>query len=71
MIGNRAALEKKFEELNKRYKGKQIPLPADWGGYCLVPMEFEFWKGGAGRLHDRLLYTQKKAGTWGVSRLSP
>ncbi len=35
---------------------KEVPLPKTWGGYLLVPDEFEFWQGNNIRLHDRLRF---------------
>jgi len=70
IIGSRKELEKKMDELRKRYEGKDIPLPPHWGGYRLMPTEFEFWQGGVNRLHDRILYEKKNEG-WARNRLSP
>ena len=71
-LSSRAVFDEKVAELRKKYEGKDIPLPPHWGGFCLVPTEFEFWhQGRAGRMHDRILYTIQRGGGWKLSRLSP
>ena len=70
VIESRAILSNKTEELEKEYKGKQVPMPKHWGGYLVIPQRIEFWQGRASRLHDRLLYTATKNG-WRIERLAP
>lgn len=48
----------------------QPPRPPHWGGYRLVPVQWEFWQGRKSRLHDRLRYRQQ-AGGWVRERLAP
>jgi len=50
--------------------GEQVPRPAHWGGYRLIPDRVEFWQGRPSRLHDRLRY-QKSAESWSIERLAP
>jgi pyridoxamine 5'-phosphate oxidase len=49
----------------------QPPRPPHWGGYRLVPEQWEFWQGRKSRLHDRLRYRQSTAGAWIRERLAP
>ena len=49
----------------------QPPRPPHWGGYRLVPDQWEFWQGRKSRLHDRLRYRQEKGGDWVRERLAP
>jgi len=49
----------------------QPPRPPHWGGYRLVPDQWEFWQGRKSRLHDRLRYRQTVDGHWIRERLAP
>jgi len=44
--------------------------PPHWGGYRLVPEQWEFWQGRKSRLHDRLRY-RLEDGHWIRERLAP
>lgn len=46
------------------------PRPPHWGGYRLVPDEWQFWQGRRSRLHDRLRYRFNE-GDWVRERLAP
>jgi pyridoxamine 5'-phosphate oxidase len=46
------------------------PRPPHWGGYRLVPDQWQFWQGRKSRLHDRLRYTLSGTG-WMRERLAP
>jgi pyridoxamine 5'-phosphate oxidase len=48
----------------------ELPRPANWGGYRLVPDSIEFWQGRPSRLHDRLKFSGSD-GRWIVHRLAP
>jgi pyridoxamine 5'-phosphate oxidase len=69
-IPDRASLEAKWRELEKRFPS-DIPLPPNWGGYVLKPQRIEFWQGRPSRLHDRLHYTRLADGSWKIERLAP
>jgi len=69
VIADRKALEKRVEELNRKY-GENPPLPPNWGGLRLVPERWEFWQGRKNRLHDRIVYRREK-GNWVRERLAP
>ena len=70
VIESRAALESRFDVARTTY-GDTIPRPHWWGGYRIVPDEFEFWQGRPSRLHDRLRYHLESDRSWRRDRLAP
>lgn len=71
VIQTRKLIEDRFNEMEKKFKGKDsLPRPNQWGGYLLKPFLIEFWQGRPSRLHDRILYTRDD-NTWKISRLAP
>jgi pyridoxamine 5'-phosphate oxidase len=69
-LESRAALEAAFDDARRAHPGDEVPRPDWWGGYRLVPDEFEFWQGRESRLHDRLQYV-KQGDAWTRQRLAP
>jgi pyridoxamine 5'-phosphate oxidase len=69
-IASREALLEQVAEVEARFAGRDVPRPPHWGGFRLTPARIEFWKDGAFRLHDRLLYVRERD-AWSVTRLSP
>lgn len=47
-----------------------LARPKFWGGYKVIPHEFEFWQGRDNRLHDRIQYILKNS-SWELRRLAP
>ena len=72
-IGTRQMLEAEYHRMQKKYAEGQIPVPHFWGGFRVVPRQWEFWQGGEHRLHDRFQYTLVGNGTaeWDIHRLAP
>ena len=71
VISSRDFLEKRLEALEREYEGKDIPKPPYWGGYKVIPSEFEFWQGRPNRLHDRIYFTKESNSNWKIDRLAP
>ena len=69
-VRDRGALERRLRELEGEYEGREVPRPAFWGGYRVVPETMEFWQGRENRLHDRLRYRRAEGG-WKIERLQP
>jgi len=70
-IESRDVLEEAFERVRRTYGEGPVPRPEWWGGYRVVPDEFEFWQGRTSRLHDRLRYVKQPDGSWRRERLAP
>lgn len=70
-VAGRAVLEESFRMIEKKYEGRAVPLPPNWGGFRLTPETVEFWQGRRNRLHDRLRYRREAGGDWVVERLAP
>lgn len=70
-LNSRQELEDNFALMQEKFKNKDIPLPDFWGGYKVTVSHYEFWQGGANRLHDSFSYTQEKNNSWHIARLAP
>jgi pyridoxamine 5'-phosphate oxidase len=70
VIASREFLEARFAEARVKF-GHSVPRPSWWGGYRVIPDEFEFWQGRPSRLHDRLRYQKDQTGAWRRDRLAP
>jgi pyridoxamine 5'-phosphate oxidase len=71
VVAGRAVLEESFRVIEKKYEGREVPLPPNWGGFRVNPETVEFWQGRRSRLHDRLRYRRETGGDWVVERLAP
>ncbi|GGF30972.1 pyridoxine/pyridoxamine 5'-phosphate oxidase [Youhaiella tibetensis] len=70
-LRSRRELMERVETLTARLEGAEVPRPAHWSGFRIVPHQMEFWKDGEFRLHDRFLFTQDAIGEWRRQRLNP
>ncbi len=70
VLQNREQLDKSLAEIEKKFKGVDVPRPEWWGGYVLQPERIEFWQGRPSRLHDRLSYFLRD-NKWNIERLAP
>ena len=71
-LESRFALEKAVARYAAKYAIGEIPRPPHWSGFRVKPVYIEFWKDGAFRLHDRVVF--KRDGDddgWSKTRLYP
>lgn len=71
VVANRSELETRWADAASEYAGGHIPRPHWWGGWKVIPHEYEFWQGRPNRLHDRIRYRRLPEGGWVLERLSP
>ena len=71
VIADRQVLEARWNELQAKHPGEDVPMPANWGGFVIAPVRIEFWQGRPSRLHDRFRYAKQADGRWLIERLSP
>jgi pyridoxamine 5'-phosphate oxidase len=69
-LRSRAKLEAEFRAMSNRLGRGEVPRPARWTGYCLVPARIEFWTRREPRLHVRELY-ERTRGAWKETLLQP
>ena len=70
-LKNREILLKRVEEFKNKFD-ENVPRPKHWGGFKIVPNEFEFWQDGDFRLHDRFILKPSDQSTlWECQRYYP
>ena len=70
-VPNRDYLEHELGKYRQKYNDPDnVPRPAYWGGYAIIPSRIEFWQGRRNRMHDRIEFTRKEE-RWKSIRLAP
>lgn len=70
-LASREAFEQRIAHFENEFSGGDVPRPADWSGFRVVPRAIEFWYGAKFRLHERWLYERDEAGGWSKRMLYP
>jgi pyridoxamine 5'-phosphate oxidase len=71
-LRSRAELVDSVKDLDESLGPDPVNRPAHWSGFRLVPLQMEFWKDGAFRLHDRVQFTRDSPqAAWTRRRLFP
>ena len=71
-LESRFALEKAVARYAAKYAIGDVPRPPYWSGFRVKPVYIEFWKDGAFRLHDRVVFRRDgDDDAWTKSRLYP
>ena len=69
-LESRFALEKRVAEIAMTYPMGEIPRPAFWSGFRVVPARIEFWRDMPFRLHERRVFYCGGEG-WSIESLYP
>lgn len=69
-LDSRETFEARFSAFEKKFEGGDVPRPAQWSGFRVVPELIEFWYGAAYRLHERQQY-ERIGGEWTKRMLYP
>ena len=71
-LESRLAFEKAVALYAAKYALGDVPRPAYWFGYRILPMVIEFWQDRPFRLHDRIEFRRADTtGPWNKTRLYP
>ena len=68
-LESRERLEEMVRDFAVSHPG-EVPRPARWKGYAVVPERMELWVNGQHRLHDRFEFVREDGG-WAKRRLYP
>ncbi|MFP5487224.1 MAG: pyridoxamine 5'-phosphate oxidase [Acidimicrobiia bacterium] len=70
VLRDRHELMELVTDYDRKFHDGPVPRPPHWGGWRLVPHEWEFWQGRPSRLHDRFRY-RPDGHAWHIDRLAP
>lgn len=71
-LTSRQQMLDEVDALTRMIGDGDMPRPAHWSGFRIVPLSIEFWKDGEFRLHDRVRFTRASLDApWSSERLYP
>lgn len=69
-LAARGALDARIAEFDRKFADRDVPRPAEWGGYLVVPEMVEFWYAGEHRWNERHRW-EFAEGAWRKRMLYP
>lgn len=70
-LADRATFMARYETMQARFAGGDVPRPQHWSGFRLTPARIEFWQDREHRLHERMVFTADGQGGWVEGMLYP
>lgn len=70
-LASREIFMARYEEMQRRFEGRDVPRPPHWSGFRLLAERIEFWQDREHRLHERWLFTRNGDGGWNSGMLYP
>ena len=70
-LDSRETFKRRVAEAQARFAEGDVPRPAHWSGFRLVPDRIEFWEDVEFRLHHRRLFERQPDGSWSEGLLYP
>ena len=61
-LSDRATFEQRYEEVKRRFEGRDVPRPDRWTGFRVTPERIEYWTDRPHRLHERRLFVRQSDG---------
>jgi pyridoxamine 5'-phosphate oxidase len=56
VVPSKESLDAKMKKMEEKFRDRDVPRPAYWGGYRLRPDRMEFWVEQKDRMHDRIVF---------------
>ena len=70
-LPSRDEFENRYQKMQAKFDGVDVPRPPHWGGFSIDPETIEFWIDKPHRLHERRLFTRLADRSWTEGLLYP